>query len=133
LYQPHVFDHSKGDQVTAVQALVKNQKNQSETKITGRGGPRGGGRPKGSVSEATKKRKALEATLKEMAAEHTADALGTLVDIMQDVGNPPAARVSAATQILDRGHGKPTQTIAGDPDNPLHVLISRIELVAPSA
>ena len=37
---------------------------------------------------------------------------------------PPAARVSAAIALLDRGWGKPTQMIAADPeheDKPIHV------------
>jgi hypothetical protein len=32
---------------------------------------------------------------------------------------PQAARVSAAQVLLDRGWGKPTQIIAGDPENPI--------------
>ena len=38
--------------------------------------------------------------------------------VMRDATAPPAARVSAATALLDRGHGKPTQPISGDDEMP---------------
>ena len=31
--------------------------------------------------------------------------------VMLDAKAPPAARISAATTLLDRGYGKPTQTV----------------------
>lgn len=62
------------------------------------------------------------------ARGYTEKALTTLAKIMEDVEAPPTARVAAANSILDRGWGKPLQTISGDPDNPLSV-ITRIELV----
>jgi hypothetical protein len=35
--------------------------------------------------------------------------------------------VSAANHLLDRGWGKPTQPVSGDPDNPLvHVIERRV-------
>ena len=37
---------------------------------------------------------------------------------MRDATAPHAARVSAATAILDRGHGKPTQPISRDEEMP---------------
>ncbi|WP_245524607.1 hypothetical protein [Methylobacterium nonmethylotrophicum] len=49
-----------------------------------------------------------------MARERTEDAIDVLVAIMRDEGAPSAARVSAATAILDRGYGKPTQPLAGE-------------------
>lgn len=62
------------------------------------------------------------------ARKYTERALYTLNEIMEDVEAPPTARVAAANSILDRGWGKPVQTIAGDPENPLSV-ITKIELV----
>ena len=56
-----------------------------------------GGRPKDS------------GPLREMAREHTAEALDVLVQAMRD--DDPRIRVVAATAILDRGHGKPTTPI----------------------
>lgn len=51
------------------------------------------------------------AEVQELAREHTAEAVGTLVEIMQDKSKPAAARVSAANAVLDRGYGKATQPI----------------------
>lgn len=49
--------------------------------------------------------------LKRLAREFTADALRTLGGVMNDPKAPHAARVAAASAILDRGHGKPTQQV----------------------
>jgi len=62
------------------------------------------------------------------ARGHTDRALNTLVNIMENEEAPPSARVTAAKEILDRGWGKPVQTISGDAENPL-TLVTRIELV----
>jgi hypothetical protein len=62
------------------------------------------GRPPGSTN-----RQPLD--VKEAAKEFTSDALETLASIMRDVEQPAAARVSAAGHILDRGHGKPKQSV----------------------
>ena len=61
-----------------------------------------GGRPK-AIAE-----------VKQLAREHTADAIQTLVSIMSDSKSPPAARVSAANTLLDRAYGKPPQHITGE-------------------
>jgi hypothetical protein len=45
--------------------------------------------------------------IRELAREHTAEALCTLVTVMQNAKSPPAARVTAATALLDRGYGRP--------------------------
>lgn len=55
-------------------------------------------------------------------------AQNVLTKIMEDEDAPSASRVAAAKEILDRGWGKPPQTIIGDEDNPLRV-IQRIERV----
>jgi hypothetical protein len=55
-----------------------------------------------------------------LAREHTKEAVETLRDIMLDKKAPPAARVAAANSILDRGYGRPSQTInPGGRDKPL--------------
>jgi hypothetical protein len=73
-----------------------------------RGGKReGAGRPKGSRNVATKQ---LIANLSELAREHTQTALDALVQIAKS-GDSEAARVSAATAILDRGYGRPQQSV----------------------
>jgi hypothetical protein len=57
--------------------------------------------------------------LRELARAHTKDALDTLVAIMADEEAPQPARISAANSILDRGYGKPAQTIGDEDGNSL--------------
>ena len=61
-----------------------------------------GGRPK------------VVAEVKELARAHTREAIETLVSIMSNPKAAPAARVSAANALLDRGYGKPPQHITGE-------------------
>ena len=61
-----------------------------------------GGRPK------------VVAEIKELARGHTGEAIETLVSIMSNPKVAPAARVSAANSLLDRGYGKPPQHITGE-------------------
>jgi hypothetical protein len=64
-----------------------------------------GGRPK------------VIAEVKDLARAHTAEAIETLVSIMTNLKSAPAARVSAANALLDRGYGKPPQHISGQNAN----------------
>lgn len=48
------------------------------------------------------------AELRALARAHTPEAIGALVEIVRARKAPPAARVAAATAILDRGWGRPT-------------------------
>ena len=76
-----------------------------------RGGVRvGAGRPVGAVSP---ERKAL----RELAQVHTEDAVGALAGLCTDPTQPGMVRVSAATALLDRGHGRPnvSVTVEGGP------------------
>lgn len=82
------------------------------------------GRPLGATN-----RQPLD--VKEAAKEFTADALNTLAMIMRDNNQPAAARVSAAGHILDRGHGKPKQSI--DVDGALNVTSIKRTIVDPGA
>jgi hypothetical protein len=92
---------------------------------TGHGGARSGaGRPTGKRNKLTEKAKA---TLTELATAYTGDALATLASIMKDETAPPSARVAAANSLLDRGHGKPVQAIAGADDDGAPVLSVVIE------
>jgi Family of unknown function (DUF5681) len=61
-----------------------------------------GGRPK------------VVAEIKELARAHTGKAIETLVSIMDNPKAAPAARVSAANALLDRGYGKPPQHVTGE-------------------
>ena len=73
-----------------------------------RGGKRdGAGRPPGSKDKATRD---AGATIGELARDKTDIALKAL----EEVANDPeqgAARVSAANSLLDRGYGKPAQSV----------------------
>jgi hypothetical protein len=47
--------------------------------------------------------------IKSLARSHTDSCIKVLVSIAQQPNAPPAARVAAATALLDRGWGKPNQ------------------------
>lgn len=70
--------------------------------------------------------------IKSLARAHTKNALAVLAGVMGDQGAPHSARVQAATALLDRGWGKPTQLLGGDPDNPLKVERIEREVVYPA-
>jgi len=65
--------------------------------------------------------------IRSLARSHTRTALNILVQVMRNKDATPAARVSAANAILDRGWGKAIQAIENG-DRPLE-LIHRIERV----
>ena len=87
-----------------------------------KGGARpGAGRKKDKVGEAKRE-------LAAMGKQHAEAALHTLVEIATGDG-AASARVSAATAILDRAYGKPTQAVdLGSSDDALgrHITISWI-------
>ena len=68
-----------------------------------------GGRPKGALSKTPRSKALID--VKALAAAYTQDALDVLSDIMRDAEAPPAARVAAARELLDRGHGRPAQAV----------------------
>jgi len=75
------------------------------------GGKReGAGRPPGSRNKAT-------AEIKAIAQEHGPTAIESLVTIMCSNDMPPAARVSAAKEILDRAYGKSIQMVQEHPED----------------
>lgn len=67
-----------------------------------KGTPKTGGRAVGTPNKAT-------AAMRELAAVHGADAIELLAALMNDPAQSPQCRIAAATQLLDRGYGKPTQ------------------------
>ena len=112
-------------------SISKINQNEPKKSKDGRGGARtGAGRPRGSISAARKAELVAEATLKQMAAQYTPEAIRTLAEMFQDEATPAAARVAAIKEILDRAHGKPAQTIIGDEDRPV-ATVTRVELIAP--
>jgi hypothetical protein len=70
-----------------------------------------GGRPR---RPATVEARQVIHDVKEAAKALTAKAIATLENVMDDPRAPPAARVAAATTVLDRGWGRPTQSIEGN-------------------
>jgi len=49
--------------------------------------------------------------IRDLARQHTEAALKALADIVANEKCPPAARVAAATAILDRGYGRAPQSV----------------------
>jgi hypothetical protein len=88
-------------------------------------GKKTGGRKRGTPNKAT-------ADVRSMAKEYGAAAIERLADLMKNAESEQA-QIAAAKELLDRGYGKSTQPIAGDPDMPpVGVCMPTvIELVAP--
>lgn len=74
-----------------------------------------GGRPKDTLG------------LKELARANTEEAIKTLVSIMRNKKASAAARVAAVAALLDRGYGKPSQSISGPDGGPF--VVEKIERV----
>jgi hypothetical protein len=66
--------------------------------------------------------------IRSLARGHTRTAVNVLVGVMRNKDATPAARVSAANAILDRGWGKATQPLENGDAGALE-LIHRIERV----
>lgn len=66
--------------------------------------------------------------IRSIARSHTRTAINVLVGVMRSADATPAARVSAANAILDRGWGKAAQPIENGEDGALQ-LIHRIERI----
>jgi YbbR domain-containing protein len=79
-----------------------------------------GGRKSGSLNKSTR-------AVKEIASEHTESAIKTLADIMQDVEQPSVVRISAARELLDRAHGRPSQGIEIDTSTVHKIDLSAID------
>ena len=78
-------------------------------KPTRRGGARvNAGRPLGRKTKATLEAKA---TLSELAREYTQVALDALVRVASSLQSSDSATVAAAVALLDRGYGRPSQSI----------------------
>jgi hypothetical protein len=81
-------------------------------------GERRGGRRPGVPNKAT-------AEIKRVAQKYGQEALEKLVELMR--GSDLKVAVTAANSILDRGYGKPAQTLQGDPDKPLAVNVAVVD------
>ena len=69
-----------------------------------KGAPKTGGRKAGTPNRVT-------LDIRELAQVYGESALGTLVCIMGDASSPPETRIRAASMLLDRAYGKPTESI----------------------
>ena len=67
-------------------------------------------------------------SVRSLARSHTRTAITVLAKIMRSEDATPAARVSAANALLDRGWGKATQPLGGADDGTLQ-LVHRIERI----
>lgn len=74
-------------------------------------------------------------SLRELAREHTMAAMETLIAIALDDEAPAAARISAASAILDRGYGKPAITVGDEDGNAVswHEMLSSAQRRADAA
>jgi hypothetical protein len=66
--------------------------------------------------------------VRSLARSHTRTAINALLGVLRSKDATHAARVSAATAILDRGWGRPAQALRNGDDGALE-LIHRIERV----
>jgi hypothetical protein len=73
-------------------------------------GERVGGRQKGTPNKAT-------AEIKALAQEYGTEAIEALANALRS--SDPKVAIMAANALLDRGYGKPAQTLTGDPEKPL--------------
>jgi hypothetical protein len=89
-----------------MQAMTRGGLRSTSFKPGSSGNP--SGRPK---KPQTMEAKRLIADVKAAARELTRDAIDTLASVMKDPKAPPAARISAAVALLDRGHGRPVQAV----------------------
>lgn len=71
----------------------------------------------------------ITADIKALARVHGAAAIEELVRIATKADND-TTRVAAIKELLDRGYGKSTTVIGGDPDAPLTV-VTKVQLVGP--
>ena len=78
------------------------------------GARKGAGRPKQTQEQQD---------IKHLARKYAAEAIDTVYRVMKN-SKMEGNRVAAAQIIMDRGFGKPTQAISGDPELPVSIEIS---------
>jgi hypothetical protein len=62
------------------------------------------------------------ADVQNVARDYSTEAIETLAGIMRNPKAPAAARISAACALLDRGYGKPSQSIEATNNNVTYLI-----------
>jgi len=62
------------------------------------------------------------ADVQNAAREHSSEAIETLAQIMRNPRAPATARIAAASALLDRGYGRPLQTVDANNTNVNYVV-----------
>jgi hypothetical protein len=71
-------------------------------------------------------RKKIPTDLRSLARGHTKLCIKVLAGIVSQEAVPPAARVSAAQALLDRGWGRAPQLLSGEDGGGIQVIIRQI-------
>ncbi len=67
---------------------------------------------KGGISPNPGGRPSAIKAVTDLARTYTAEAIATLADLMRDDEEPGGVRLAAASALLDRGWGRPAQSVA---------------------
>ena len=70
-------------------------------------------------------------TLKELAGVHTEAALAIIVAIANDKTAPKQVRLNACIELLDRGHGRPAQSVGISNDIGIPAPVIVVEMADP--
>ncbi len=87
--------------------------------MAAKGQPKTGGRQKGTTNRAT-------AEIKALAQDHGPAAIKKLVALLDS--DDERTRLAAIKEILDRGYGRPAQTIGGNLDKPVEMVVRHLRL-----
>jgi len=74
-------------------------------------------------SPPAKKAEPATEALKDYASQFTVEAIDGLVKLARHRKTPAGARVLAWKEVLDRGHGRPPQTVTGAGGGPVAVQV----------
>jgi hypothetical protein len=96
--------------------------------MAGKGGKTpGAGRKPGVPNKVTTEIKSIAQQWGPDAIKALAELAGLVADKPQAIAQSEQARIAALGMIMDRAYGKPSQTIAGDAENPFR-LVGKIEV-----
>lgn len=73
-------------------------------------------------------RKKIPADIRSLARAYTDEAIRRLAALMRNPGadQPTSTSVHAAQILLERGWGKPHQTVSGEDDGPIEIIIRKM-------